>query len=238
MEGASVCTRTSSIASFLPTFWRTHSSESFAKEARSAGRREGSRRVVARCEFGICLGNGIAPFVVLPGNSQGISSQKSLRIPNLHPTHGIQKLPRKTSGKVCSRPLLRPSCSCGRLVHATPNNAGTTVPQPTTATLLSPVGGVAPSTRRPCGVDTGGCRAPIQHHRRQQEHNRTGSTEITHIMSPAIFIPSQLLQPCQEPPTTFGPPNWTLLWQICSLESFGCEEPKNQPHIASRRQSP
>lgn len=58
---------------------------------------------------------------------------------------------------------------------------------------------------------------------------RAGSTEITHIMSPANFLSSQLLQPCQEHPTTLGTPNWTLLWQICSLESFGCEKPENQP---------
>lgn len=29
-----------------------------------------------------------------------------------------------------------------------------------------------------------------------------GNPEITHLMSPAIFISSQLLQPCQEHPTT------------------------------------
>lgn len=60
-----------------------------------------------------------------------------------------------------------------------------------------------------------------------------GNPEITHLMSPAIFISSQLLQPCQEHPTTFGHQAGHFCGKYAALSHLAATSPRNYLTVAS-----
>lgn len=127
MEGTSVCTGANSMAPFLPN--------SIERRILPLPKKQEVQAVNGRCEYAAkrCFSVSRPPSL---GNSQKVSSQKSFRSsPN----------PRFSSTKdFCKGSLLRPSCGCGRLVYGQRQQRWNAVPQPTTATLQSAVGGVAP----------------------------------------------------------------------------------------------